>query len=72
VTLFRATGLVRVGPGGGDDTEDITVHVVPLPGVPAFLEEKARDGALIDPKIFAGLYFVHVEGRDADPIETPR
>lgn len=61
VTFFRATGLRRVGPGGGDDTEDITVHVVPLSEVPAFLDQKAHGGALIDPKIFAGLYFIHVE-----------
>lgn len=40
LTLFRATGLVRVGPGGGDHTEDITVHLVPLHAVAAFLAEK--------------------------------
>jgi ADP-ribose pyrophosphatase len=58
VTFFRATGLTRVGAGGGDDTEDITVHLTPLADVPAFLAEKAAAGAAIDPKVFAGLYFI--------------
>jgi ADP-ribose pyrophosphatase len=61
VTFFRATGLTRVGPGGGDDSEAITVHVVPLSQVRAFLEGKAAAGILIDPKVFAGLYFATVE-----------
>lgn len=58
VTFFRATGLTRVGPGGGDDTENITVHVVPLAEVPAFLATKVQAGALVDPKIYSALYFV--------------
>lgn len=58
VSFFRATGLERVGPGGGDATEDITVHVVALSDVPAFLARKLAEGIAIDPKIFAGLYFI--------------
>jgi ADP-ribose pyrophosphatase len=58
VSFFRATGLERVGPGGGDATEDITVHVIPLREVPAFLAAKLAEGIAIDPKVFAGLYFV--------------
>jgi ADP-ribose pyrophosphatase len=58
VTFFRATGLTRVGPGGGDDTEDIIVHVVPLGEVPAFLAEKMAAGFPVDCKVFAGLYFI--------------
>ena len=57
ITLVRATGLRKVGPGGGDDTEDITVHTVPLAEVTAWLEQMAQGGALIDPKIYAGLFF---------------
>ena len=57
VTFFRATGLTRVGPGGGDETEAITVHVVPVSRVHAFIEEKAAAGLLIDPKVFSALYF---------------
>jgi ADP-ribose pyrophosphatase len=58
LTYFRATGLTRVGAGGGDETEDITVHLVPLGEVRAFLEAKIAAGLLIDPKVFVGLYFV--------------
>jgi len=58
LTYFRATGLTRVGPGGGDETEDITVHLVPLGEVRAFLSAKLAAGLAIDPKVFVGLYFV--------------
>ena len=58
LTYYRATGLTRVGPGGGDETEDITVHVVPLGEVRAFLDAKLAAGLAIDPKVFVGLYFV--------------
>ena len=56
VTFFAASGLTRVGPGGGDDSEDITVHLVPLADVSSFLAGKRADGLFVDPKIFAGLY----------------
>lgn len=58
VTLFRATGLRRVGQGGGVAQEDITVHEVPLAEIVPWLEAKAKTGILIDPKVYAGLYFV--------------
>jgi ADP-ribose pyrophosphatase len=58
VTFFEARGLRRVGPGGGDDTEDIAVHVVPLARLDAFLADKRAAGRAVDPKIFAGLYLV--------------
>jgi len=37
ISFVLATGLTRVGPGGGDDSEDIAVHLVPLAGVDAWL-----------------------------------
>ena len=58
VTLFRATGLQRVGAGGGVAHEDITVHEVPLAGIDAWLEARAQSGVLIDPKVYTGLYFI--------------
>lgn len=58
VTIFRATGLRRTGKGGGVAHEEITVHEVPLTNVDEWLERQAKSGALIDPKIYAGLYFV--------------
>ncbi|HRE91328.1 MAG TPA: NUDIX hydrolase [Myxococcota bacterium] len=57
VTFFRADGLTRIGEGGGDATEDITVHHVPLAEVPAFIAQRVAAGAMVDPKVFAGLYF---------------
>lgn len=60
VSFFEARGLVRVGAGGGDDTEDITVHEVALPDLHAFLGAQQRKGLAIDPKIFAGLFLAGV------------
>ena len=57
LTFFKATGLRRVGPGGGDDSEEIAVHVVPRAGLEAWLEERRRAGVSIDMKLYAGLYF---------------
>ena len=58
VTLFRAQELQRTGPGGGVAHEDITVHEVPLAGMLAWLAAKAQTGVLIDPKVYAGLFFI--------------
>jgi ADP-ribose pyrophosphatase len=58
VTLFRAHGLTRVHAGGGVAHEDITVHEVPLAEVDHWLEARAKAGVLIDPKVYAGLYFI--------------
>lgn len=60
--LVRAFDLVRVGDGGGDATEDITVHAVPLVEAPAWLAAREREGIPLDPKVYAGLYFA----RDGD------
>jgi ADP-ribose pyrophosphatase len=57
VIIFRASNLKKTGKGGGEESEDITVHAIPLKEAPAWLEKKASEGVLIDPKIFAGLYF---------------
>jgi ADP-ribose pyrophosphatase len=58
VTLFRASGLRRVGEGGGVANEDITLHEIPMFEMVSWLETKARTGVLIDPKIYAGLFFM--------------
>ena len=61
LTFFQARGLARVGPGGGDETEDITVHEVPLSELRRFLAARAAEGLAIDPKIYAGLFLVGAE-----------
>jgi ADP-ribose pyrophosphatase len=38
--------------------EDKVVHEVPLSEVTVWLESMARTGVLIDPKIYAGLFFL--------------
>lgn len=58
VTFYRATGVRREGSGGGVSGEDITVHVVRRSDVPRWLEQRERDGVLVDLKIWGGLYFV--------------
>jgi ADP-ribose pyrophosphatase len=52
-----ARGLVREGPGGGDDSEDIRVHEVLLADLPAWLARAGKNAA-IDPKIYAGLWLL--------------
>jgi ADP-ribose pyrophosphatase len=58
VTLFMATDLVKVHEGGGVEHEEITVHLVPVANIDQWLKKKAAEGLLIDPKIYAGLYFL--------------
>ena len=58
--LYRCTGLRRVGEGGGDETENIKVHVLPLAEVGAWLSRRIRRGAHVDAKVFAGLYHAGV------------
>lgn len=58
VTLFRARGLRRRHAGGGVGNEDIIVHEVPLAAVHEWLMDKSRHGYLIEPKVFAGLYWL--------------
>jgi ADP-ribose pyrophosphatase len=62
VTLFRATGLKRTGKGEGDGSEQIDLHEVPLDQVPAWIREREKQGAIVDFKVYAGLYFVQSGG----------
>lgn len=65
ISFFLATGLQRVGPGGGDASEDIEVHAVPLADVADWLVQWAAGGAMLDPKVFTALYWLkeRSEGR---------
>lgn len=66
IGFVRAHELSRVGAGGGDESEQITVHEIPRAQAAAWLETKRREGYSIDPKLYAGLYFV-----DRNPDGTP-
>lgn len=50
-TLVRATGLRRIGEGGGVDGEDIVVHRIPLADVPAYVAARRNEGMAIDVKL---------------------
>lgn len=56
--LFVARNAHRVGDGGGVEREQIDVHLVPVEGVHQWLEARRRQGLMVDPKVYAGLYFV--------------
>jgi len=58
VTFVRASGLHRTGPGGGDESEDIRVHTIPLEQVDEWLREQQAAGKPMDPKIYAALYWL--------------
>lgn len=50
-TLLVATGLTKVGQGGGVDGEDIIVHRVPLAGIEDFVAAKRAEGCGIDVRV---------------------
>lgn len=58
VAFVRATGLTRIGPGGGDETEQITVHEIPRADAAGWLSRKMAEGYALDPKLWAGLWFI--------------
>jgi ADP-ribose pyrophosphatase len=59
--MFVALDAVRAGEGGGDESERINVHHVPLDRVDAFLKEKQAEGCAVGARVYAGLYFLHRE-----------
>ena len=56
IDFFLASGLQRTGPGGGDDTESIEVHLVKLGELREWLTACEARGALVEPKIYSGLF----------------
>jgi len=50
-TLLVATGLDKVGDGGGVAGEDIVVHRVPLDGIEQFIAAKRAEGCGIDVRV---------------------
>lgn len=57
VDLLLAEGICRNGPGGGDESENIEVHLVPRSTIAAWLEERVAAGCLVDPKVYAALWW---------------
>lgn len=63
--FVRALDLRKVGDGGGDATENIVVHQVPRSEAGAWLHAMSGKGYSIDPKLFAGLWFLEHMGDGA-------
>ena len=58
ISMVIATGLTKVGPGGGIGGEDITTYVLAYDDVDAWLAQRVDAGIYIDPKVFAALYIL--------------
>lgn len=58
LNFYLALNARKVGQGGGDSTESIEVYAVPLGEVESWLHQRQTDGIPVDPKIYAGLYFL--------------
>ncbi|MCC4594856.1 NUDIX hydrolase [Xanthomonas campestris pv. phormiicola] len=58
IAFVRASGLRKVGDGGGDASEDITVHTVPRARAAAWLVQKMGEGYQLDAKLWAGLWMI--------------
>ena len=68
IAFVRASGLRKVGAGGGDPSEDITVHEVPRSAAAAWLAGKLGQGYELDAKLWAGLWMIdhNPDGSPAD------
>lgn len=66
VAFVRARDLVRVHAGGGDDSEQIIVHEVPVADAPAWMARKMAEGYQLDAKLWAGLWLL-----DRNPDGSP-
>ena len=58
LAILIAKDLEKVSDGGGVGSENITVHSIPLAQAHDWLEARMAAGTLVDPKVFAGLYFL--------------
>jgi len=61
LVFYRAHGLRKEGPGGGDASEDIRVHEVPLDSLRSWLDAQRAKGRLVEPKIFAALFAAGIQ-----------
>lgn len=66
IAFARARKLTRIHAGGGDDSENIIVHEVPVAQAPQWLSQKMADGYSMDPKLWAGLWLL-----DKNPDGSP-
>lgn len=58
VVFYLGKTLRKISSGGGEGSEKIIVHHVPLARVRSWLKQKEDHGIAIDPKVYVGLYFL--------------
>jgi ADP-ribose pyrophosphatase len=56
-TLVRAHGVRKIGEGGGDENEEINVHLVARDDIPNFVEQKRAEGFGVDVKLLIFMNF---------------
>ena len=61
IAYFRASELTKTGDGGGDESENIVVHAVPMADIDRWLEEQRGRGVAVDAKILVGMYLLSRE-----------
>jgi ADP-ribose pyrophosphatase len=66
ITFILASELEKVADGGGDSSEDIRVHVIPIRQVDQWLSDRLAGGTPLDPKIFSALYWLNRRGQEQD------
>lgn len=59
--FWRAGKLVHRHAGGGDGTEDIRVHRIPIDQAAAFVHARMAEGYAVDPKVYAGIHFLQFD-----------
>lgn len=57
VGFYSGRGVERTGEQGEREREEIRVHVVALARLVEWAREKESSGVLVDPKVWAGLFF---------------
>ncbi len=57
VSFYFSRSVRKVGAGGGIDHEEIRVHTPLVRNTRAWLARQQKKGALIDAKVYAGLFF---------------
>ncbi len=59
--FYRAKDVQKMTSGGGIEGEKIVVHAVDLTQIDSWLTQMQEKGCQVDPKVYAGLYFLKSE-----------
>ena len=59
ISLFLASDLTKQNAGGGDSSEEIIVHLVPLSNLDNWIDCAEKSGKLIDIKLWTGIHFLN-------------